>query len=86
MTKPRKKGIRIAKMYKVVGEVEIYHTCFDIAKKAWDLLGKKSKDDFGTSRKQSYAMRILVHAYNEGLIDIKEIEKKLQALQKDIWI
>jgi hypothetical protein len=54
--------------------------------KTYGLFGKKVKSIFKKNNKRSYALRILVHAWIEGLIDIKELEQKLQSSEKEFFV
>lgn len=54
--------------------------------KTYGLFGKKVKSIFKTNNKRSYALRILIHAWLEGMVDIKELEQKLENSDKEFFV
>ena len=66
--------------------VKISHTSFDIEDNLNKDFVKKVIDDMSFVNKKSHVLRILIAAYTYGIIELKDLEEKLDKLDKEIFI
>ncbi|HTH21243.1 MAG TPA: hypothetical protein VL854_03420 [Nitrososphaeraceae archaeon] len=66
--------------------IEMVHTSFDIEQNGWNDFIKKVLDEYGFTNRKTYVMRMMIHAYTHGFINVEELEKKLEGIEKDIFL
>lgn len=60
-------------------DIKIQHVGFEISDTAWEKFQEKVKDTYpDVTKAKSHAMRILVNALNLGIIELKDLEHKIE--------
>lgn len=67
-------------------DIVIMHVGFEVSQEGWERFQEKMQEHYGkTARKvKSRAMRILVNATNLGIINLKDLEAKVEKAAENV--